>query len=118
MKHKIILIDDSKLGPILNEMLRNERGYLTYFFTTGAEAISSIGETSYFDLALVDVGLPDMPGERVIEYLRDKYPLNPVFCISSYRNYQSPAASRTIHKGSASRIKKIAEILEDCVNRR
>ncbi|VVB80233.1 Regulator of RpoS [uncultured archaeon] len=113
MTKKIVIVDDSKVGPLLEEMLKKEKGHQTVRYTHGRDAISSIGESSCFDLAVVDVGLPDMSGERVIEYLVEKYPTRTVICITSYRGHQSPSASRTIHKGSASRIRQLVDILEE-----
>jgi CheY-like chemotaxis protein len=111
---KVIIVDDSKVGLFIDEMLKKQRRYQTIIYRTGLEAIREIGENSCFDLALVDVGLPDMSGEKVIEYLATRYPHKPVICISSYRGHQSPSAIRTIHKGSATRIDRLVEILEQC----
>ncbi len=110
---KIIIVDDSKLGPILKEALANEKNYQTELYITGLEAITNIGEFSYFDLALVDVGLPDMDGEKVIEYLRNKYPTKPVLCITSYKDHHSRSATRTVHKGSETKISRLMELLDD-----
>lgn len=114
MKRKILIIDDSKIGPILEESLK-KAGHEVNRYVTGLEAITNIGESSYFDLALVDVGLPDMCGEKVIEYLIDKYPTKPVICITAYSGHQSRSAHRTIHKGSATKIKRLVEILGECL---
>jgi CheY-like chemotaxis protein len=113
MAKKIVIVDDSKLGSILVEILRRDKNYEAVLYTTGRDAIINMGESSCFDLAVVDVGLPDMAGENVIEYLRNKYPSKSVICISSYRGHQSPQALRTIHKGSVSKLRQLVDILEE-----
>lgn len=113
MAKKIVIVDDSKVGLALEELLRKEKNHETILFTHGRDAIFSLGELSYFDLAVVDVGLPDMSGEKVIEYLTEKYPNKPVICIASYRGHNSPSAFRTIYKGSASKIRQLVDKLEE-----
>jgi CheY-like chemotaxis protein len=111
-KKSIVIVDDSKIGPILQEILCKERGHQVKLFLNGIDAILQLASDSYFDLSLVDVGLPDMPGEKVISYLKKTYPQRPIICLSSYMGHKSIEATRTIHKGSASRIYNLIDILE------
>ena len=67
-KRSILIVDDEpSVGDALNLIL-NDRGYKVVVALTGIEALA-IAEKQHFDDAIVDIGLPDMSGLKVIAQL-------------------------------------------------
>lgn len=52
----------------------SKRGHQVFEASTGAEALRVLGENPAIALALCDLGLPDMDGERLVEAIRNAYP--------------------------------------------
>lgn len=72
-KIRILIIDDDKyvLEP-LRDILQ-EKGYMTETAKTGKEALTK-AENLFFNVALIDMKLPDMNGTEVLRNLKNKYP--------------------------------------------
>lgn len=81
----VLLVDDNELvrGSV-SAVLRRE-GFDVLAFATGEEAIGAI-ESGEFDFAfaLIDLSLPDIPGERVVVALRMQDPNVRILAISGY----------------------------------
>ena len=81
----VLLVDDNELvrGSV-SAVLRRE-GFDVLAFATGEEAIGAI-ESGKFDFAfaLIDLSLPDIPGERVVVALRMRDPNVRILAISGY----------------------------------
>jgi DNA-binding response OmpR family regulator len=69
----VLVIDDDK--SILRTFTRilQKAGYTVDVAETGKEAIEKVGNKSY-DVALIDVRLPDMDGTDLLPALRQKIP--------------------------------------------
>ena len=68
-KKKIIIIDDEELiGKILSMRLSNDGYFVTVSFN-GNEALDKIKENNY-DLAIIDVGLPDIDGNTLCQLIK------------------------------------------------
>ena len=61
MSHILLVEDDSSLGLTLQERLTKE-GYSVDWYRNISEAKSSLQESTSYDLAVLDVGLPDGSG--------------------------------------------------------
>ena len=73
MNGSILIIDDDEdMLETLDDVLR-EKGYMTETAKTGKEAIMTAKE-SFFDIALIDLKLPDMSGITVLKIFQLKYP--------------------------------------------
>jgi len=72
-KNKIIVIDDD--GDILQSLsiLLKKVGYETETAQSGQEAINKITK-DYFNVALLDIGLPDIKGTDLLKPLKEKQP--------------------------------------------
>jgi DNA-binding response OmpR family regulator len=72
-KKRILIIDDDR--SILDgfKMILERKGYLTDTAQTGIDAIEKV-KSSYFNLAIIDIGLPDMDGTDLLTEFRQ---LNP-----------------------------------------
>lgn len=73
MNESILVVDDdTDVRETLSSVLLNE-GYLVEAVKNGKEAIKA-SETAYFDLALIDMELPDMKGIEILRRLKEKHP--------------------------------------------
>lgn len=69
---KILIVDDEKeIADLLELYLRND-GYEIFKFYNGKDAINAIDEEE-FDLAILDVMLPDIDGFTICKHIREKY---------------------------------------------
>lgn len=80
-RKRVLLIEDDRLLAHALEELLEEGGFSAFPTTRGAEAVE-LAETYRFDLALLDLTLPDMPGHDVLATLRALRPEMPVIILS------------------------------------
>lgn len=72
MDGKILIVDDEKeIADLIEVCLQND-GYTVRKCYNGMEALKSIESTS-FDLAILDVMLPDIDGFRICQKIRERY---------------------------------------------
>ena len=79
---RILVIDDE---PPIRKLLRmglGTQGYLTVDAPDGRTALDLIGREP-FDLAILDLGLPDIKGHELLRTIRDRKPDLPVVVVSS-----------------------------------
>ena len=70
MSIKVVLIeDDHDLGAALSEYLELS-GFQVHWVASGIEFYALAAETSEFQVAIVDIGLPDQSGLVLAEYIR------------------------------------------------
>lgn len=82
---RILVVEDEKnLGLTLVERLKKE-GFQTILASTAAQARAEIGRTE-FDLALMDVGLPDGSGFEVAALLKQKSPATAIIFLTARGN--------------------------------
>lgn len=72
MNKKILIVDDEKEITDLVELYLKNEGYIMYKFFNGYDAIESLKTVSY-DLAILDVMLPDMNGFEICSKIRETY---------------------------------------------
>ncbi len=72
MNGNILVVDDEKeIADLIDVYLSND-GYKVYKFYNGRDALKCI-ETQVFDLAILDVMLPDIDGFRICQKIREKF---------------------------------------------
>lgn len=72
MNKNILIVDDEKeIADLIEVYLKND-GYRVSKFYNGLEAIECI-ESMEFDLAILDVMLPDIDGFQICQKIREKY---------------------------------------------
>jgi two-component system, OmpR family, KDP operon response regulator KdpE len=79
---RILAIDDE---PPIRKLLRmglTSQGYEFRDAGTGKAALQVLAEDK-IDLALLDLGLPDMPGHELLRLIRESWPNLPVIVLSS-----------------------------------
>ncbi|GAB4392291.1 MAG: response regulator transcription factor [Kiloniellaceae bacterium] len=80
---KILLIDDDEaLRQSLSEQLRLHEEFDTAEAATAADGMERAKET-YFDLILLDVGLPDMDGREVCRLMRRSGVKSPIIMLTA-----------------------------------
>ncbi len=79
---KIILLEDNKtLADGIHEKLK-EVGFVTDLFYDGLDGLYSL-ETSFYDLLILDLGLPGIDGMEIIKKLRSSQANLPILIISA-----------------------------------
>lgn len=79
---RVLLVeDDDQLGESLAAALRLE-GYAVDWLQCGAGASASLSATPY-DLLILDIGLPDISGLRVLRQLRSDHHVLPVLMLTA-----------------------------------
>lgn len=68
-KKVALLVEDNMLVQTVHTQMLEELGYQVYSTTTGKKALK-LYEKYHYDIALVDVGLPDISGVEVIRAMR------------------------------------------------
>lgn len=81
MNNICLVEDEEKVSSFIKKGLA-EHGYGVDIFDTGTEALAALAQTQY-NLAILDVMLPDMTGIDVCKQLRVKQPQLPVLMLSA-----------------------------------
>ena len=88
-KHARILVidDDENIRNTMNAILKDE-GYIVDLAATGSEAIQKAKETAY-NLALIDIRLPDMEGVELLKLMKDTVPKTRKIMVTGYPSMQN-----------------------------
>ena len=102
-KEKIIVIDDN--ADILDSLslFLNEAGYKTETAQTGQEAINKIRD-EFYNVALLDIKLPDIEGTELIKPLKNKHPDMDVIIMTANASLNS--AVQALNEGASGYILK------------
>ncbi len=90
----ILIVDDEKEIADVVELYLKSDDYTVYKFYTGKEALDSI-DTVKYDLAILDVMLPDIDGFTILKKIRDKYTF-PVLMLTAKTEYMDRINGLTI----------------------
>ncbi len=92
MKNIILLVEDEiKTGEMLKQALEME-GIDVVWAVDGKDAISKMAKGKY-DLIILDLKLPEMSGDEVLEQVRT---VDPYVDIIVYTNYQDPPVMKKL----------------------
>ncbi|MGD0451657.1 MAG: response regulator [Candidatus Bathyarchaeia archaeon] len=83
----IIVDDDENIRKTMKAILEDE-GYVVDLATTGNEAIEMTQETTY-NIALLDIRLPDMEGVELLKLIKDNVPKTRKIMVTGYPSMQN-----------------------------
>jgi PAS domain S-box-containing protein len=103
----VLIVDDEEvvcdyLKQLLSKILF-KKDYKVITAGNGREAIKNIDQTA-FDLVLLDLSLPDMEGDQVLDHINEQSPETLVIIITGYASFES--AIKVLRKGAHDYIKK------------
>ncbi len=98
----LIIDDDENIRKVLQTILTDE-GYITEAVETAKKGIEK-SETAFYNLALIDVRLPDMEGIELLTKLRDTKPKMRKIIVTGYPTLQNAVAA--VNKGADAYIMK------------
>jgi DNA-binding NtrC family response regulator len=107
----LVVDDDAEVRETLSSVLLSE-GYLVETVKNGKEAIKA-SETAYFDVALIDMELPDMKGIEILRRLKEKQPRIVMIIITGFPSLEY--AVKAVNEGAHGYVLKpfnVAELLK------
>ncbi len=88
-KHpRILVVDDDETIRTTMKVILQDEGYTVDLAATGKEAIQKTQETNY-NIALLDIRLPDMEGVELLKMLKDGVPRTRKIMVTGYPSMQN-----------------------------
>jgi len=94
---RILVIDDDENVRKGLALALKERGYVVDVAKDGKEAVEK-SEAAFFNLALIDIRLPDMDGIELLTALRDTIPKMIKIIVTGYPSLEN--AIKAVNKGA------------------
>ena len=85
---KILVIDDDENIRNTMKTILEDEGYVVDLAATGSEAIEKTQKTAY-NLALLDIRLPDMEGVELLKLMKDPTPRTRKIMVTGYPSMQN-----------------------------
>ncbi len=95
MLHKILVVDDEENMLALFRRVLGKEGYHIECVDSGQGAVELAKERP-FELAIVDVSMPDMDGIEVLARLKVINSEMPVIMITAFRSWEKEQAARRL----------------------
>jgi CheY-like chemotaxis protein len=117
---RILIVEDEPSVLDAVSIILKDRGYMTRCAATGQAALREAARLK-FDVAIIDLQLPDVPGLRVLESLRDLQPELSAILISAY---ELPSPEGPMPSGAAGSLAKpflpatLADLVQTVLDRR
>jgi len=102
-KESILIVDDDESSHRSLTLIFDRKGYETETAGTGEEAIEK-AQKRFFNLALLDIKLPDMEGVELLVPLKRLHPDMVVIMVTAYAS--SKTAIRAMNEGASAYITK------------
>ena len=104
---KILVVDDEEnVRKVLSTALEDD-GYFVDTAETGEEAIEK-SEVNFYNLALVDIRLPDMEGTKLLTAMKQTTPKMIMIIVTGYPTLQN--AIEAVNKGADGYVTKPVDI--------
>ncbi|GKV69133.1 response regulator [Sporosarcina sp. NCCP-2716] len=94
MKKLLIADDQAGIRMLLSEVFKNE-GYETILASNGEEAVQKL-QTSKPDCILLDMKMPGLNGEEILQEIKSRCPDFPVILMSAYDKAETSAADSDV----------------------
>jgi DNA-binding NtrC family response regulator len=92
-KHaRILVVDDDETIRTTMKAILEDEGYLVDLASTGEEAIQQTMKKTY-NVALLDIRLPDMEGVELLKLMRDSVPRTRKVMVTGYPSMQNAIAA-------------------------
>jgi DNA-binding NtrC family response regulator len=92
-KHaRILIVDDDETIRTTMKAILEDEGYVVDLASTGEEAIQLTMKTTY-NIALLDIRLPDMEGVELLKLMRDSVPKTRKIMVTGYPSMQNAIAA-------------------------
>jgi DNA-binding NtrC family response regulator len=85
---RILVVDDDETIRTTMKAILQEEGYIVDLAATGKEAIQKTTEKNY-NVALLDIRLPDMEGIELLKLLKDGIPRTRKIMVTGYPSMQN-----------------------------
>ena len=108
-KESILIIDDDESTCRMLSLMLGKRGYEMETAGTGKEALEKVKER-FFNVALLDIRLPDMEGVELLEPLRRMHPDIAIIVLTAYASVET--AMQAVNKGAQAYITKPFDVTE------
>ena len=102
---RILVVDDDQAIISTTKAILEDEGYIVDVATSGKEAIKKT-ETSTYNLALLDIRLPDMEGVELLSLMKDHMPRMRKIMVTGYPSIQN-AVTALNEKADAYLIKPV-----------
>ncbi|MFQ6079729.1 MAG: diguanylate cyclase, partial [Thermodesulfobacteriota bacterium] len=102
-KARILIVDDDARTRRILSLILDEKGYETETAGTGCEAIEK-AQATFFNLALLDIRLPDMQGIELLAPLKKIHPEMEMIMVTGYASAET--AVRALNEGASAYITK------------
>ena len=89
---KILVVDDDETIRKTMKAIFEDEGYIVDVVSTGKEAIEKTEKTVY-NLALLDIRLPDMEGVELLKLMKDSLPRTRKIMVTGYPSVQNAIAA-------------------------
>ena len=87
-KPKVLIVDDEKGLRIGAQRLLTGEGYDVTTAENGTDGIK-LGTETEFDLAVIDLKMPDIDGLEVLQRIREKHPNTVCFIATAFASYET-----------------------------
>jgi DNA-binding NtrC family response regulator len=87
-KPRILVVDDDETIRTTMKVILQDEGYIVDLAATGKEAVQKTQENSY-NLALLDIRLPDIEGIELLKLLKDNVPRTRKIMVTGYPSMQN-----------------------------
>ncbi|MFO7524674.1 MAG: response regulator [Ignavibacteriaceae bacterium] len=94
-KPTVLIVDDEKGLRLGAQRLLTGEGYEVVTAENGTEGIQ-LGTSQEFDLAIIDLKMPDVDGLEVLKCIRKKHPNTVCFIATAYASYETAIKSTKI----------------------
>lgn len=91
-KASILIVDDDRAILQTLNMILGSKGYATDTAQTGREAIEK-SKSKFFNIALLDIRLPDMKGTKLLTKIKDTYPRMVKIMITGHASLENAVES-------------------------
>ena|SRR5665648_135370 len=85
---QILVVDDDETIRTTMKAILQDEGYIVDLAATGKEAIQKTQEKNY-NIALLDIRLPDMEGIELLKLLKDGIPKTRKIMVTGYPSMQN-----------------------------